>query len=147
MEKQTMKRIIEINGSKFEIESAELLSISSLKVGDCVKLLKKEYSDYRSYPAIVVGFDPFKNLPTIIVAYLVIDYASATLKFAYINAESKDVEVCHIDEHDMAFDKSSVISQFDREIEKKKLEMQDIENKKKYFLTQFGKYFEVKDNG
>lgn len=48
------KRIIEINGVKLEIDTREAVSIDTVKVGDPVKVLIKDYSSYKSFPGVVI---------------------------------------------------------------------------------------------
>jgi hypothetical protein len=136
------KRIIEINGVKLEIDLREAKTVDTFKVGDTVKVLKKKYSDsYESHPGTIVGFDEFKVLPTIIVAYLEISYSECALKFEYINAETKNVEIVKANELDLQFEQATVMEKFDREIEKKEREIEDIKSKRNYFSKHFGKYF------
>lgn len=137
------KRIIEVNGVKLEVDLRNAKRIDNFKVGDGVKILLKEYNDkYTSYLGTIVGFDAFENHPTIIVAYLKADYSSATINFAHINSESKDIEICAINDWDIPYTKSDIISKMDREMNKKEEELRELTEKKNYFLNAFGKYFE-----
>lgn len=138
------KRIFEINGVKIEADLREANVIESFKVGDRVKVLRKEYSDsWKVYFGIIIGFDQFKELPTIIVAYMDLDsYSSADLKYAYINKLSKDIEITHTNEHELVFSKGDVTEKFDKQISSKEREVKDLQEKKNYFLKYFNKYFE-----
>ena len=138
------KRIIEINGIKMEVDLRHAKVIDNFKVGDTVKVLIKGYSDYKSHVGMIVGFDEFKNLPTIVVAYLNIDYSSTAINFVYINSESKDVEICKINDWDIPYSKTQILDKMQTEINKKEAEMKDLETKKEVFLTMFGKYFDGK---
>jgi ribosomal protein L19 len=136
-------RTIEINGVKFEVDLRHAKKIENFKIGDKVKILKKEYSDnYTSYHGVIVGFDNFESLPTIIIVYLKQDYSGVDLQFAYINSKSKDIEVC-ADANDVSIelDKAEVVGKLNKEIEKKQSEIEDIERKKSYFLAKFGMFF------
>jgi hypothetical protein len=135
------KRIIEINGMKLEVDLSDCRVIDNYRVGDSIKVLKKEYSNYESLPGVIVGFDNFEKLPTIIIAYLKIDYSEAKIKFVYFNSESKEIEICPMNDADMPFEKKRVIEMFDREIYKKEEELDGIKRQKEFFLAQFGKYF------
>jgi len=135
------KRIIEINGIKMEVDMRNVKVLEHYKVGDPVKVLKKEYQNYKSYPGMIIGFDDFKNLPTIIVAYLDVSYSEATLKFIYLNSQSEDVEICPTLKNDMPLTQGNIIEMFDRKIVVKEQELKDLESQKKYFLDQFGVYF------
>ena len=68
------KTVIEVNGVKLEVDLRQAVRIDTLGVGDRVKVMVKIYSDYKVYAGVVVGFEPFKELPTIIIAYLDTQY-------------------------------------------------------------------------
>ena len=136
------KKIIEINGVKMEVDLRHAKVIDSFRVGDTVKVLVKEYSNYTSHVGMIVGFDEFEKLPTIIVAYLKLEYSSSAIEFVYYNAESKDVEICKINDWDIPYSKQTIIGKMDREIDKKKEELKELNSKKELFLSMFGKYFE-----
>lgn len=136
--------IIEINGIKIEADLRTAKRIDTLQIGSRVKCLTKTAyeSEYKVHPGVVVGFEPFQSRPTIVVAYLDVDYLGATLKFRSLNADTKDFEiVAAIDNDQLEVNKADVISKLDREIEKKRLELEDIEQRKAFFLRMFGAYF------
>jgi hypothetical protein len=135
-------RIIEISGIKMEIDLRSAKVIDNFKVGDTVKVLTKSYSGYTSHVGMIVGFDEFKNLPTIVVAYLVVEYSSAVISFAYINSETKDLEICKINDWDIPYSKQQILDKLEVEIVKKERELQEILSKKELFLSMFGKYFD-----
>lgn len=141
MEKQTT--LIEINGVKLEVDLRTAKRVDNLRVGDRVKCLVKGYSGSMStHAGVVVGFEPFPSLPSIIVAYLDTGYASGTLKFQTFNKETKDFEViCDLDNNALEVDKVNILATFDRDIAKKKQELEEIEAKRKFFLSHFGRYF------
>lgn len=136
------KRMIEINGVKMEVDMRTATTVDSLKVGDPVKVLVKSYSDYKSFAGVIIGFDEFKERPTIIVMYLKTDYSSCTLEYAYINKDSKDVEVIKARDPVVPFEKTAVNDRMDQEIEKKERELADLRYKKKYFNESFAHYFQ-----
>jgi hypothetical protein len=134
------KRIIEINGVKLEVDLTEATVIDHYKVGDPVKCLIKRYgSSYESVPGVIVGFDAFKKLPTIIVAYL---EGGSAVKFLHLNESSEDVEITAMNAKDLPFEKSRVLDLMDREITKAETTVADLKHKKQFFLNEFGKYFE-----
>lgn len=138
------KRIIEVNGIKMEIDLRHAKVIDNYKVGDYVKILVKHYGDYRSYIGNIIGFDNFKDTPTIVIAYLKTEYSSASIEFAYYNSKSEGVEITTLNKWDIPLTKSTVLEQFNKEMLKKKQEIQELENKAKIFEELFGKYFEDK---
>ena len=134
--------VIEISGVKLEVDLRTAIRIDQLRIGDRVKVLVKTYSDYRIYPGTIVGFEPFEKLPTIIIAYLEVDYSGANVKFVHFNANTKDTEVVKaIDDDILEIDKPVALAGFDREIEKKRAELQDLEAKRAYFLANFQAYW------
>lgn len=147
MENQETK-IIEINGVKLEVDLRTAKVIDNYKVGDNVKILVKEYSDnFKSHIGTIIGFDDFKENPTIVVAYLKTEYSRASIEFAYINQKNKSFELCPLNNWDLPVTKSQVIDRFNSEIESKLSEFRELRNRKKLFLELFGKYFDkVEEN-
>lgn len=139
----TYLRTVEINGVKIEVDLRTAKRVDSFKIGDAVKLLIKEYSDsYTSYPATIVGFDEFVNRPTIIVAYIKIGYSETSLHFAYINKDNNDkYEIAPANEFECKAKKADAIDYFEREISKKKKEVEDLELRKTYFINNYNNYF------
>lgn len=136
------KTIIEVNGVKMEVNLRSARRIDELKIGDRVKVLIKVYNDYLVHAGTIIGFEPFQNLPTIIVAYLVKDYSRVEIKFLYFNAKTKETEIVKaIDDDQLDIDKSTVLQQMDREIQKKIDEADDLRAKKAYFLENFKMYW------
>ena len=136
------KTIIEINGIKMEIDTRYAKRIDTMCVGDRVKVLIKEYSGYAVHSGTVIGFEPFNILPTIIVAYLEKGYSSVGVKFLYFNAQTKETEIVKaIDDDCLEVDKAGVLQMFERDIQKKQDELEDLHAKKKYFLENFRAYW------
>lgn len=137
------RQIIEINGVKMEVDMRYAKRIEHLTVGSRVKCLIKSYSDdYKVMPGVIVGFEPFEKLPSIIVAYLDIDYSTAAIKFKSYNAKCSDFEiVADIDNNALEVNKADVLARMEREIEKKRLELEEIEQRRDFFLKNFGVYF------
>lgn len=141
----TEMHVIEINGVKLEVDLRTAKRIEQLRVGSRVKcLVKKGYGDERQVlPGVIVGFEPFEKLPSIVVAYLDVDYSSANLLFKSYNSESKDFEiVADLDHNSLEVNKSDILAKMEREIERKKIELQEIEAKRDFFLQKFGIYFQ-----
>jgi hypothetical protein len=136
------RTIIEINGVKMSVDLRTAVRVDQLRVGDRVKVLVKNYSDYSVHPGIIIGFDPFKNLPTIIAAYIEIKYDKTELKFVHFNANSKDTELVKaIDDDAIDLSKSDVEAFFDREILKHNNAIGDLNNKREYFRRHFRSYW------
>lgn len=133
------KKIIEINGIKMEVDMRTAKRIDTFKVGDNVKILKSTYTDSREIlPGIIVDFAMFKNLPTIIVAVFKDGSWGSTpsISFEYVNADAK-TEIIFASEEEIKLSKEGVIEKFEREIQKKKNEVQDLQNQLDYFIKHF----------
>lgn len=136
------KEIIEVNGVKLEVDYRVATRIDQIKVGTRVKVLKKEYSNYKVHHGIVIGFEPFKLLPTIIIAVAKVEYSEAKVEFIYYNSETKETEiVVALDDDKEAIDKVNFVKNVDKEIQKKQNEIMELEQKKDYFLEKFASYW------
>jgi len=131
---------IEVNGIKLEVDLRTARRIESYRVGDRVKILIKDYSGYTPHPGVIVGFDAFEHLPTITVAYLDVGYSKAEIKFAYINSQTEETEIT-TDAGDILVDKTEVTSLIEKEIARKRDELEDLERKRAYFESHFARYF------
>lgn len=140
------KQVIEINGVKMEVDLRHAVRIDTFRIGTKVKILAKEAgysSDTKVYSGVIVGFEPFESLPTIVVCYLERDYAGATLKFAYVNSSSaKKWEIVAAVDDDLPVQKADVLALIDRDMAKKADELEDLGRKRAYFLQHFSAYFE-----
>ncbi len=135
-------KIIEINGVKLEVDLRTAKRVDQIRVGDKVKVLKKQYSDYKVYHGVVIGFEPFEKLPTIIVACAIVEYSSAKMDFIYYNSQTKDVEIVVANNDDeAALDQNDFISKIDSEILKKEAEITELNDRKNYFLAKFKTYW------
>ncbi len=140
MEENT--RIIEINGVKLEVDLRQCKVIENYKVGDQIKVLIKEYSDYKAFPGVIIGFDDFEKLPTISIAYLKEDYNGSTVEFVVFNEQTKDkVNICPLTTLDRFFSQVEAEERLDKIINAKKKEVAELEVKKKFFQQAFKKYF------
>ena len=135
------KRIIEIGGVKMEVDLRDARVIENYRVGDHIKVLKKEYSDYKSYIGTIIGFDNFKDHPTIVIAFMKCDYSSAGIEFVYYNCETKDTEIAALNDWDIPITKSDMLTKFNKDITAKEEEVNTLKNKKLMFEKLFGKYF------
>lgn len=138
------KRIIEIDGVKVEIDLRTAKRVDSFKVGDNIKILDKEYDTYKVKPGIIVDFAEFQELPTIVIAVFEEGLWSSVpnISFIYYNKNtSKKVEIVSCSEDEIKVSKEGVIERFEREIQKKKNEYEDLKNKLDYFKMHFLKSY------
>ncbi|RIJ00256.1 hypothetical protein DXK93_27225 [Achromobacter sp. K91] len=133
--------IVEINGVKLELDqrTATATRIDTLRIGSKVKVLKKEYSDFRVHAGVVVGFEAFQALPTIIIAYLKNGYGENPVDFISLNAQTKDVEVMATEESElMDLQQEAILKTLDRNIESKRAELAKAEQHRELFVKHFG---------
>ena len=138
------KRIIEIDGVKVEVDLRTAKRVNSFKVGDNIKILDKEYDNYKVKPGIIVDFAEFQELPTIVIAVFEEGSWSSVpnISFIYYNKNtSEKVEIVSCSEDEIKVSKEGVIERFEREIQKKKNEYEDLKNKLEYFKTHFLKVY------
>jgi hypothetical protein len=136
------KTQIEINGVKFEVDMRHATRIDTLRVGDRIKVLVKKYQDYAIYPGVVVGFENFAAMPSILVAYMDVSYSGAGLSFVTFNSSTKDVEIVKsIDDDQLELNREDIIQKMDRDIAAKEIELEAVQAKKAFFIAKFGQYF------
>jgi len=137
--------IIEINGIKFEVDArtATLRQLSTIAIGAKVKVLKDDKVHY----GCVIGFEPFQENPVVIVCYLDTSYYSSTpeLKFLYYSSKSKEQLIVSSEADDAGIERDDVVGKLNRDIAKKQAEIQDLEDKKRYFLSKFKTYWSAFD--
>ena len=146
----TQKTVVEISGQKFEVDMREAKAITHMKVGDAISVLHdkgEHYTDrYLVCPGVVVGFEDFKDLPTVNICYLQQQYNEAELKVVGINKDSK-IKIAPRTDDILPTAKSYIIDGLDREIVKAEAVLEDANRKKEYFLRNFGMDFtEVKED-
>lgn len=121
--------------------------VESLRIGDPVKVLQKPASystDMKVYYGVVVAFELFKKLPTLVILYAESGYASCDLKTLYYNekvASKEDApEIIRCPPSDIQ--RASVATDFRRSIqverEKLQAQMRELDFKEKYFVEYFG---------
>ena len=136
-------REIEINGIKVEVDLRTCKRIDTFKIGDNVKVLKKQYGEeYKVYSGVIVDFVNFKERPSLVVAYFENSYSGVNIKFETITKDSKDIEIAPCLPHEMKLNKDRVVDKFDIEIAAKEREADELRQKKQYFIDNFEKLFE-----
>lgn len=141
------KTIIEINGVKMEVDLRQAKMVhENIRVGTKVKVLEK--SDYQTptvRPGVVVGFEAFKEIPTIIVAYVKDGWGETNfVNFAYINASEgsrKKWEIVPTMDDEISLSQENVLGGIDREIKKHERNIEDLKARREYFVRNFGVYF------
>lgn len=143
---EQVSTIVEINGVKMEIDlrTAKAVRVDTFKVGSRVKLLRKGYSnEYSVVVGVIVGFDQFKALPSIQVAYIDTGYSETPLKFFTFNASTKDAELILAEEDDLEFNRDQMTAALDRHVEQKRIELEKAQHSRELFKKHFGKAITV----
>lgn len=136
--------IVEINGIKMEVDmrSAKVAKLELYKVGSNVRVLKKEYSDtYKIYGGVIIGFDNFTEMPSILIAYIKDSYSDCEIEFLAFNKGTKDIEICPADATFIPFQKSTVLQQLDSKVVHAEHALEEAKAKREYFTKYFDKYF------
>jgi len=138
--------IIEVAGKKIEINLDKARIVDEYHIGDTVKVLKKNYGDnYSVFPGVIVSLDNFKELPTLTIMYFEVSYDKAVVNFAHINKKTESVDIAPMSKEEICFEHVDVMQIFERSIEKKKMEIREVEAQRNYFLAHFGHLVELKD--
>lgn len=138
-------RTVEINGVKMEIDLRSAKRVDTFKVGDDVKLLKKGNADStydredKIYPGMIVDFANFQDLPTMVVAYFEDGGWGSlpTIQFLYYNEHTTGWDLVYCDKNELKVSEQSILQRFDREIDKKQRELNELIGKKEYFIEHF----------
>jgi len=139
-------KTIEVNGIKMEVDLRTAKVVEKYRIGDAVKILIKKYETYETYPGVIIGFDAFKERPTIIVAYIEASYSTAEVKMAYFNKDSAETELVPVADDDfLQIEKSRIEDLLDQKILKAEQEVQEKKAQKAYFLKYFGLLFKDSD--
>ena len=143
MENEDFIRQIEIDGIKVEVDLRTAKKVDVYKIGDNVKVLKKTYNNEHSvYSGVIVDFVAFKELPAIVVAYFEQDYNGVNIKFETITKESQGIEIAPCLPHEMKINKARVIDKFNIAIASKQRDVDELVQKRDYFVENFSKFFE-----
>ena len=147
-EQENFIREIEIDGIKVEVDLRNVKKIDTYRIGDNIKLLKKEYNDtYSTYSGVIVDFVAFKERPAIVVAYFEQDYSGTFIRFETITKDTKDIEIAPCLPHEMKINKNRVIDKFNYEIEAQQHKVDELKAKRDYFIENFSKFFEDTEKG
>lgn len=140
--------VIEIGGVKLEVDLRTAKRIDTLQVGSKVKVLQKKtaYGEPKIFPGVVIGFEPFPDLPTILIAYLEIEWQAVNLRFLSLNGNTESHQVIASVDDDK-LDRTEVGALFDRDEAKAERVLQEIREKRAYFDRHFGAYWTTIETG
>ncbi len=142
------KKIIEINGIKMEVDLRHARAIESFKVGDRVKCLVKSSSyssEYATRYGVIIDFNEFQTLPTIVVAYIENNYSDFDVKIVNVNSQSKDAaQIVPMDKLEIGISRTDLEQTVARQLDAKKLELRKLEEKQAYVMQVFKNHFEMR---
>tara|TARA_E500000305_G_C4024239_1_gene240793 strand:+ start:208 stop:675 length:468 start_codon:yes stop_codon:yes gene_type:complete len=138
---EEFRRTVEIEGVKLEVDLRTAKKIDTYRVGDAVRVLIKDYSGFNTYPGCIVGFDDFKNRPTIRVAYIE-PHSESPLKFESIQEGKGENEIAPMYESDLLPTRETIEGHFSREEEKLHTKLRALQEQRAFFRKQFGQAFE-----
>lgn len=134
---------IEINGVKMEVDLRHARRVEELRIGSRVKVLdSRGYSGPEVRPGIIVGFEPFKELPTIVIAYIKAGFSGDVgLETISYNAQTEKVEIVASVDDDFSVSKHEVLGWFRREHQKLEEKRRELVAKEEFFLERFKNYW------
>lgn len=136
------KTVVEINGVKLEVDMRYARRIEEIRVGSPVKILiKNGYGGHKVHAGIVIGFEPFKDLPTILVAYVEEEYNNASIKVVPINSSNKEYDLVAAVDKDFTVDREVILKKFNRQIAQKQREIEALMEQVNYFQTNFAAFW------
>jgi hypothetical protein len=137
------KRIVEIEGVKLEIDLRTAKKIDHYKIGDPVRVFQKNSSYEKVKPGVIVGFCEFEKNPQIEILILSHEFSGINFEIVtYPSSEREGFEICPFDRYQGLFSQTDIVTRFDRDIQKKELELADLKLKKDYFINDFAKAFD-----
>lgn len=136
------KRIIEIGGTKVEVDLRYAKTIDCYQIGDPIKVLVKEYSEtYVSYVGVIVSLDNFANRPALNILYIKNGYDNG-IKLATLTIDSKDIEICPlIDKDEILVLRREIVASLDDKIKSAKATLQKAEEDKRIFTERLAGFF------
>lgn len=141
-QKNEFIREIEIDGIKVEVDLRSVKKIDVFKIGDNIKVLKKEYERFETYSGVIVDFVAFKERPAIVVAYFKPEYYTVDIQFETITKDTKGIEIAPCLPHEMTINKDRVIDKFNYQIDQEQHKVDELKAKRDYFIKNFSKFFE-----
>jgi hypothetical protein len=138
------KRIVEIDGVKLEIDLRTAKVIDHYRIGDPVRVLHPGTGYGTGIKAgVIVGFCEFEKNPAIEILELDAEYSGANFKLVTIvSGQDNPVQIAPYNRYSGLFSQTDIVTRFDREIQKKELELADLKLKKEYFISDFMKAFQ-----
>jgi hypothetical protein len=137
-------KVVRIGNIEMVVEAKEAKVVTTFKVGDAVKLLKKKgsYSEAKVMAGVIVAFHDFEERPAIVVLSLTLSYNAATFDFVTITKENSEYEIIPYDDYEKFFTKENVLQLLDRKITEARMALGTLESQREYFIQKFAPAFE-----
>jgi hypothetical protein len=137
------KRIVEIDGVKLEIDLRTAKVVDRYRIGDPVRVLHPGTGYGTGIKAgVIIGFCEFDKNPAIEILELDADYSGINFKLiTIVSGQENAVQIAPYDRYSGLFSQTDIVTRFDREIQKKEIELADLKLKKEYFINDFMKAF------
>lgn len=132
---EQLQRVSIIAGQAFAFDPVVHVGLGALQIGDRVKIkIKSGYSSDGTYTGIIVGFEPFRSGPAVIIAYVSMDYIGAELKFLSVSDNSKDVEIIKATDADLArIDVPTMRAKLHVAVQRKQEELDSLQKRIEFF--------------
>jgi bifunctional DNA-binding transcriptional regulator/antitoxin component of YhaV-PrlF toxin-antitoxin module len=139
-----MKKIIELNGSKVEIDFESAKKIETYKIGDSVKVIVKKYgNNYSLCPGVITGFvsdgNDFNAIEVLLMKFD--SYAqSGSMEVIFIT-DKPDGEyiLAPLTTADTFVKYDTAIDLIERDIQKKVFELEQAKSRLKFIVEYYGK--------
>ena len=140
----------EINGITYEFDE-KLLQKTELRVGEHVQLLKKEYSNYKLYPAIITQILPFNDgkVPAVEVLYVDTSYNSCKVCKTVLTNTDDDERMHIIKNVANSFDTvglKTCIEYLDEDVLKKQHDYESAKKSREQFIKFCDEYFSKEED-
>lgn len=132
---------VEINGVVVEFDEKAFLK-QEIKIGSPVSILRtSSYDDPKIYKGVVVDIIPFKeDDPAICVMWIEETYSEIQIRQATITSQTENYRIVSSEGHFLPYSKETALDLLDRDIEKKRYELEKAKEKKAYFLKYYNQF-------
>lgn len=126
-----------VGGHVFEISEPQMVRKQVLRVGDRVAVLEKgsSYTAPKIHDGVVIGFEPFRSLPSIKVAYVEVEYQKGSVKTLVFNDKSDEAfELVAAMDDRGPFEYQKALAMFDSQVADAERALEKITAERAYFI-------------
>lgn len=110
-------RVITVQGYEMELDLTKTRVFHKYRIGDSISVSVKRFSgELNSYSGIITGFNHFKNLPAIRIAYFETGPSEYKVVFRDINSETTDIEICPTTPGEFRYNARTLLGGMEREV-------------------------------